>query len=213
MIDIMIDQLISRGRFMKKLIILLIIIFNFPTSCWAITLSQPIGIGNLTTKDGSRYGSQFALPTSLENQYYDFGRDNIVRFYLMRNAQNRFGDPNNINNTVPIWSLAFYDIYEIVSNKGDVFFVVKDGGTDGVQNIDIIGKTSDGKYITYLSKENFEGIYPKKDYWGPIGNSVRIAVENNTIILNCGNRSSSWQYRLKWDDNAQWFGIEYIPIR
>ena len=192
-----------------KIIALFFMIFIMHSSCYALKLSQPIGIGELASKDGFRYISQFALSTSLENQYYDFGRDNIVRFYLMRNAQNRFGDPNNINNTVPIWSLAFYDVFEVISDKGYVFFVINDGGTDGGQNIDVIGKNPNGKYISYINRESFANFCPEKN-WGPLGQRVRIVIEGDTIILNCSDKKSSWQYRLKWDDHIRRFGIEYI---
>lgn len=190
-----------------KIVALFFMIFIMHSSCYALKLSQPIGIGELASKDGFRYISQFALSTSLENQYYDFGRDNIVRFYLMRNAQNRFGDPNNINNTVPIWSLAFYDI---ISDKGYVFFVINDGGTDGGQNIDVIGRTPSGKYISYISRKSFDDVWSEKNYSGPLGQRVRIVIEDDTIVLNCSDKKSSWQYRLKWDDHIRRFEIEYI---
>ncbi|TWH48289.1 hypothetical protein [Sporomusa sp. KB1] len=210
----------------KKMIILFIILlFSSSASCFAITLSQPVEIGSVYTKDLVRYGSQSALPTSLKDKYYDFGKDKVVRLYVNFYGQDRFGDTKNINNTVSLREgrhrSAFYEIFEIAGNKGEVFYVIGCGGTDGYSDFAIIGKTSDGKYITYVSRNHFENLHPtiKDSVTGPtVG--AKIAVEDDTIVLNCGRKGmvpplvpTFWQYRLKWDDKAQWFGIEYIPLR
>lgn len=80
-----------------------------------------------------------------------------------------------------------------------------------------MGKTKDGKFIKYIGHEGLRAYHSESEFFGPMGNMCSIQVEGDTLILNGGIESfqgiqKQWRFRLKWDEKAQWLGIDYQDL-
>ena len=174
--------------------------------------SQPTEIGRLQTKDGLHFSSKTALSSSVENSFYDFGNNNrIVRLYLLRNNV-KFGS-TNIANSVNIRFVGPLDFYEISSDSSIYIYVILEHGSDGSTIIEVVGKDQNNNFINYVSDETF---YNMRRALGSdvLLNNCDLSVVDDTLIFSCSNfrKTKAWQYLLKWDDTAQWFGIEYQQL-
>jgi hypothetical protein len=180
-----------------------------PTMVSAMHFLQPIKIGELSTKDGLHFSSHTALPSSLKNSYYDFGYDNdVIRIYFLNYANRRIGSIDNINNAVDYNLVGPVRIFKIPNYDNVRMYLIEGHGSDGGVTIDIIGVNKNGNFVKYADNERFRNLYNDKIF-GPIGTNYSISVDTDTLILTCDTRSTSWQYLLKWDDEAQWFGVKY----
>ena len=78
----------------------------------------------------------------------------------------------------------------------------------------IIGKKSDGRFVKYIDTRDIT-----RRYFGWDGTGVSPIVyldmytQGNTLIVpyyHLRNNKSRREFRFKWDDKAQWFGVEQI---
>ena len=199
---------------MKKVILisLFVLFLLLPSKMFAMEFSQPTEIGRLQTKDGLHFSSKTALSSSVENSFYDFGNNNrIVRLYLLRNNV-KFGS-TNIANSVDIRFVGPLDFYEISSDSGIYIYVIIEHGSDGSKIIEVVGKDKNNNFIKYVSDKS---LYDVRRAFGSDAalNNCDLTVVGNTLILSCSDyqKTKSWKYLLKWDDSANWFGIEYQQL-
>lgn len=184
----------------------------WPGTGLALQFSPPVLLGGFAGRV-AEYPYN-ARSTSLEGRYYDFGRDknHVIRYY---NYGSGYGDREWIgpaDNPEVRYPGSFHELYEIQSDIGIRFYIATGQGSDGWCWVDIFGRDKSGKFVRYLNSRDLKK-YRSDGYHDPLG-SPTVFVRGDTIVLDCGSRSRSgrderWQYILKWDDKAQWFGIDY----
>ena len=120
----------------------------------------------------------------------------------------------NIQNTIPVASHINGPLYCIKSDGGIIFYMIHTGydihEDDGYI---IFGKCQDGRFVKYFDtnnlRENYFGDY-LSIAWGDIsfqGDIIKIVYEKRTSGYNY---TQIGEFRFKWDDKAQWFGIQQV---
>ena len=109
-------------------------------------------------------------------------------------------------------------IYRIDTDEGlTVYSIVSISGSE---HINIIGRQKDGKWVSYidsviLTHKYFGG---KQAYKASDGVHYKTPeIQNDTIIIpydfssvNGRSITTKGEFRFKWDEKAQWFGIEQV---
>lgn len=131
----------------------------------------------------------------------------------------KFGD-KNVKNTVNI-NVMLPEIYKIASNEYITFYMIHDSYDLPDENWwTLIGRRKDGVWVKY-----FSSLDVTKKYFGKQGNvweGLAICCDNfrvsgNTMIIEYSRCYESGrkqikegEFQFKWDDKAQWFGVEQI---
>lgn len=205
----------------RKIVVMLsLCLIALSSSCFAMTFSQPIKLGSVlldfgriggymiegaTDNNGAyykgnkaRYGkgiAQFGTGSDALYIHYDFQVSNVFKI----------GDKNTIN-TVSVSTEGGGFIYQIKTDTNVVIYPIGHGVVSG--NYAILGKQKDGKFIKYIVTEDISQRYFGTDrvfYHDLIckGDTIIIPYE---IMSN----KKKGEFRFKWDDAAQWFGIEQV---
>lgn len=125
----------------------------------------------------------------------------------------KVGDSDK-NNTISISATTNSIIYEIVNDSRLDFYMIKTGydihEDDGYI---ILGRNLNGRFVkyfdTYEIRKNFFGDYTSVAFGD-------IKFKGDTIIIIYEKQTSNYRYarigefRFKWDDAAQWFGVEQV---
>lgn len=210
----------------------------FQTSCYAIQFSQPqdvgefgllqsgvfgggIGFTNATVK-----GSFFTKYNKNNNRSYGKG---VARFGSGEDALYVHCDVYDTSLTSSTYvgskdsrnSFAVSDvgqkISKIATDEGiTIYPLFMEYGPESEWTI--IGRQKDGKFVKYIDTREITKRYFG---WNLMGASPveyrKMEVRGNTIILyylqHLQNRD--WnkfdgEFRFKWDDKAQWFGVEQV---
>ena len=150
------------------------------------------------------------------------GEDALYFHYDAKNSRFtemviRFGSQdikNTIEDSVGIPTI----IWKIKTNTGRIFYMLEHGDAAGFgAQRTLIGKNEKGTFVkyfntykikdTYLGERNHRGI---GDEWN------KFYFQKDTIIIRYGkygrvNRFNAMgEFRFKWDEKAQWFGVEHI---
>ncbi len=155
------------------------------------------------TKGTARFGSE---PNDLYCKY-DFNLD-------FPDKPIKFGGKNNY-----ILGLdgSDKDIFSIENNGGIKLYVVYHNYC--VTQLNILGTQKNGKWVNYIDSKKISETYfggnegYKKD--GGIIYDVPTC-RNDTIVIKYrrwywkGRSEPEGEFRFKWDDAAQWFGVEHI---
>ena len=128
----------------------------------------------------------------------------------------KFGGKNNyILNT----DSSSKKISKIDNNKDMKFYILYHNYC--VSHLHILGKQKNGKWVVYLdSKKISERYFSGKDGYKLDGGIIyeEPICKDDTIIVKYYRWSWSWkgrneyegEFRFKWDDKAQWFGVEQV---
>ena len=131
----------------------------------------------------------------------------------------------NIKNTIPIDSMIYgEEIFKIATDEGITFYMIHTSYDLPDETWwTLIGRRKDGVWVKY-----FSSLEVTKKYFGKQGNvwnGLSICCDNfrvndDTIIIeysrynkNSGKRGNpikEGEFRFKWNDSAQWFGVEQI---
>lgn len=125
----------------------------------------------------------------------------------------KFGGKNNY---VVSTESQYKKIYRIDTNEGlTLYFMFRSSGSE---HINIIGRQKDSKWVSYVDSDTltdkfFGGKQSYKSSDGVHYNKLR--VENDTIIIPYIYMAqyktvAEGEFRFKWDESAQWFGIEQV---
>jgi len=181
--------------------------------------SQPVEIGEIYT-DPSLNGIIIRNATNIygnisekfgkENVYSTvkavFGKENYILHLHFQPYSAVYGG-EDVLNTV---NVALVDgnciISKVENNKNIPLFLIFDMGGGGITYA-LIGKMTKGKWVKY-----FDTFDNSKDY--SIGKVFinEIFCREDKIIMKYRERQSNktGEFRFKWDNAAQWFGIEQI---
>lgn len=180
--------------------------------------------GKVTIYDGKgknnsvRYGKGVAR--------FGNGADSLYAHYnyYLKDSNVYFGGPDR-KNTVPINSMVFdEEIYKISTNEGIIFYMIHTSYDLPDETWwTLIGRRKDGVWVKY-----FETLAITKKYFGQQGNVWNglsiccddFRVKGDTIVIeysryhkNSGQRGNlvkEGEFQFKWDNVAQWFGVEQI---
>ena len=149
--------------------------------------------------------------------------------YYSKDSNVYFGG-NDVKNTIPINSMIFgEEIYKISTNEGITFYMIHTSYDLPDETWwTLIGRRKDGVWIKYFDSDSVTEKYFGKSAragYANVWNGLSICcddfrVKGDTIVIeysryhkNSGQRGNlvkEGEFRFKWDDVAQWFGIEQI---
>ena len=185
---------------------------------------------NATSNNGtlSKYGGGKAYGTGIAR--FGDGEDALYFHYRFGDSQENisaimlFGGDDK-RNTIPI-NIMITNILKITSSNGITFYMIEDG-YDLIEEISytLIGRRPDGTWVKYFDTttvgKNYFGSGNDNDrnnFWGLA--FYKTEIKNGTIIIHYyrnkdrrpieRNVDERGEFRFKWDDKAQWFGIEKV---
>ncbi len=222
---------------MKKFFGLLVMLMMIASNCFAMTFSQPVEIGNFVLKqvghnnfeiNGATYNSDIAKTDSHGKTYYTNG---VARFGYGESEiwlhYNKNSHPpycklggKNLSDTITEDFSWGHKIFYIGGGNGFKFYALKSQfdmpSAQTKYEYNIIGRKSDGTWLKYFNTKKFLDNHIGKSY----GYSMQdLTISGDTIIIKykvleyryrkisdgeCG------ELRFKWDNEAQWFGIEHV---
>ncbi len=208
-------------------------------SCFAMKFSKPVEIGQIgfpiqaqihglivtgtSSNDGKarseHYSSRFIVG-EVDKTYtkgtarWGDGEDALYCKYNHDERYIKFGGKNNyVIETVT----TYQHIFKINTDSGITLYNI--WLFSGYKNFNIIGRQKDGKWVSYIDCEKIAQTY----FGGHIAYKQRGGVDydepkfqNDTIIVTYKNYSDMGQiinqgeFRFKWNDAAQWFGVEQV---
>ena len=224
---------------MKRFSVLLITLMMIASNCFAMTFSQPIKLGRFYTQiqrssgfhaegassnKGTRYDK---VAKYIKNYGWDKGLatfgEGIDALYIYYDYENdkmprgtRFGG-KDISNTVGIGVWHDGTIMQIKGSNNMTFYSVRFSYC--TSHLHIIGKNKDGKWVEYIdSKKLSDKYFGGKDSYkedGGVIYDVPTCVGDKIIVTYRrwywkGTSEPEGEFRFKWDDKAQWFGVEQI---
>lgn len=223
----------------KILLFFLVMIVLSTENCFAMTFSKPVEIGKVASPPMSGFritGATFNNGDILKASVNEYGKG-IARFgngsdalyfhynsYLksaeLREKGSLFG-AENVNNTcsIPLVEVSC-TIQKISTDNGVILylFILNESDRNGLNYI-FLGKQKDGKFvkfidfkqtvINYFGDENRYKYIPTHSSKDDNG----IYFSDDTILIRYYKRpidKAIGEFRFKWDDSAQWFGIEQV---
>lgn len=203
------------------------------SSCFAMQFSPVEEMGEAGVSQAGRSGGGMVIINATHNtgDYY------ITNTYNAHNTQSygkgvaTFGDGDdalymhynmydhiptvmggkNIHNTIQ-WRFLIGHISRIRTDKGITLYAINN--TYGPESdYVIIGRRTDGVWVKYLDTREITNRYWKWDGFGPlIVEYTQLRTDGDTLIMNYRNWrfQEKGEFRFRWDENAQWFGIEQI---
>ena len=125
----------------------------------------------------------------------------------------KFGDKNPTNTVGIDVGHAGSGIIRIRTDEGITFYAIDFGYKYGA--FYIIGKRKDGKWIKYIDSHVInEKYFGKHLYYAdaPMYCDEPIYCQGDTIIVpyKIIKNNARGEFRFKWDERAQWFGVEHI---
>jgi len=197
----------------------------------AMTFSQPVEIGwmGMSPKGGgftcknelSNNGDYYTV--YIKNNRYSFGKG-IAQFgnkknilYVYYNVYKNGGKVKiggkNVTNTVEFPIINEW-IYEINSDTGIILYPIRNWyGPDSEWRI--VGTRKDGNFVLYINTMDITRRYFGLDVrngGSPIQYDIPSCYGDTVIIKykHAAKRDFIGEFRFKWDDKAQWFGIEQV---
>lgn len=207
-----------------------------PVTNQPMQFSQPVEIGGIgfpiqapyhgyvvkdaTNNNGESYfenskliGKPFYSYTRGTARWGD-GEDALYCNYNYNNNSIKFGGKNNY---IIETSDTYKRIFRINTNSGITLYNIWQ--FSGYTIFNIIGRQKDGKWVSYIDCTKIAKTY----FGGHIAYKKRNGVfyyepkfQNDTIIVkyenytDMGKMINQGEFRFKWDEKAQWFGVEQI---
>ena len=158
------------------------------------------------------------------------GSDALYFHYYMGTYKSRYNDrvmlfgSKNINNTIKV-PILFAEVARITNDMGLTMYVIHDSYDLPEENsYTLIGLNREGKWVKYFDSDSIAKQYfgkPEK-VWSD--NSIwfdNLECQGDTVIIQyhryhrgLRNNKSGYvkegEFRFKWDDVAQWFGVEQV---
>ena len=133
---------------------------------------------------------------------------------VISHGYSKFGS-DNVNNTVNL-NIMHPEIFSLVNDKMLLFFIIEDSyDLPFEDSYTLIGRTKNGKWVKYFDTNEIAKKYfgNSNDYGFKALNvkgdiiSISYEIYNNARYYA---PVSKGEFRFKWDDKAQWFGIEQV---
>lgn len=183
-------------------------------------------VDNATYNDGHICASLKSTETwSKKNEvYYDKGTARFgngddalyVHYDVYKDDKNAYFGSKDASNTFPIFGMAEFqseNIYRIETNEGITLYFITSGDEVPGYEAYLLGRRKDGVWVKYIDTRSV-----LENYFGKTNMNCRmIEVNDDTLIIKFGSpyamggkKYIEGAFRFKWDDAAQWFGVEKI---
>lgn len=202
---------------LKKFFALTTFLLIFSANCSAMTFQQPVEVGNVsisgansiqidgTTNIDATRGDQ---PNSYIKGVAIFNEKLYLHFDGEILTQKSFFGGRDVKNSVEVFVFeGLTKIYQIDNDAGLEMYLLSTE-TGGGGSMKVIGTTADGKWVKYFdtndAKKNYElsqDFYLKN--FSVSGDSITFQYEQWQTRKIC-------TLRYRWDNKAQWFGIDVI---
>ena len=216
---------------MKKIFDFIFVIFIMSSNCLAMTFSQPVNIGRVglpeqapyhgfiiegaTYNNGSSYNEK---PKTYVKGVARFGNgsDALYCKYNFERGGNMYISYGGQNNYIVKLGSECRFLQKINTDEGLTLYILHYGYK--YSHVAIIGRRKDGSWIKYIDTENINKVYYSGEsnknflgYWER-PHYTNIYCTGDTIIMHYEwiGKDIKGEFRLKWDDKAQWFAIEQI---
>lgn len=202
----------------------------------AMKFEQPVKIGSLGYGVQSPYGGGFYIEGASSNNgnhytkysnnstHYDTGLacfgtgEDALYFHYSYDKYTKFGG-KNISDTIDIEVGAEGSILQIKSSQNITFYSIRFGYQSS--DLTIIGRNPNGKWIKYINTKDITNKYFGGQEGYKFNGGViykQVSCKNDTIIIpylrwtwkTYEDGPLEGEIRLKWNDSAQWFGIEKV---
>ena len=220
---------------MKKIFLILVALTIFSSNCFAMIFSQPVEVGEIGFPIQSPYhgyvvkGAKYndGVPYHENEKFigkpmttytegtarFGVGEDALYCVYKYGdNSYIKFGGKNNCTISIS----GHNTIYKINTDRGLTLYMMR--LHSGTSHFDIIGRQKDGRWFYYIdtlkiSGDYFNGQETYKSSDGVIYEEPKF--QNDVIIIPYKYQSkfkivARGEFRFKWDETAQWFGIEQV---
>ena len=224
---------------MKKIFVLIVLLLTISSQCFAMNFFEPVKIGSIgfpvqapyhyyVVKGASYNSGKPYLETSpLISERISTYEKGIAVFGTGENALycDYIYNPNvheNVikfggkNNYIISTDSLYKHISKINTNEGlTLYSIVRMSGSE---RINIIGRQNDGKWVSYVDSRILSDRYFGGEESYKAADGVHYSepyFQNDTIIIPYKYQlkfeiAAKGEFRFKWDDKAQWFGIEQV---
>lgn len=218
---------------MKKFFGIFILLALMSNTTFAMIFSQPVEVGRIGNFDQCPYrgfeierfshndGTQY-IPAP-DYQYKDKvvyvkgtarfgdGEDALYCNYNFVNpaqASKKFGGKNQYVYTADFF---YRDISKITTDKKITLYYLD--YSYKYTYFAVIGRFSDGKWVKFFDSESLNDKYFGKNN---LPHYNKLKCTGNTLIISykqgypSKNKENIGEFRFKWDEAAQWFGVEQV---
>lgn len=225
---------------MKKIMLIVsaLMVFLFTHICSAMTISQPEHLGDVIGANIGGFGFKGELSNSgniiNKKRAYDkgvavFGKGNKKLYvhyqnygYSGKNSPqiSKYGS-NSSDNAIQITTL-YNQIFMLNTNENITMYVIKsDYDLPGEENYILIGERQDGRFVRYLDTDTLLSQY-YSDSNRVLHYVTNFYTQGNTLVFKYSiwdwdningkrkDKKDVGEIRCKWDDKAQWFGVENV---
>ena len=220
---------------MRKIIEVLVILLLFSSSSYAMTMAQPVKIGEIGVAGGPQDGITIKGATTIKDYsttkksgnykkgYAIFGKSLYFYFnkeYYLQNLSSVGTDVKkiqklnskvsrfggtNVKNSVPIFTFEGMTELYKIENDSGLELYVASIETGGGGAIKVFGTTQEGKWVKY-----FDTLDARKSFGMPLSAYIReFFTFGDEVIVQYGQArsGSSGELRYKWDEASKWFGV------
>ena len=224
----------------KKIAAALLGAMMFCGNVFAMTFEQPEKLGTVIAANvggfafkGNYTNNGKLLKSKRKREVYTqgiakFGSGKNMLYFHYANGDKEHHYKNQImafggeqrENTIDI-RIPFCDIYQASSDEGIILYMMHSSYDLPEENDYIlIGRRNDGHFVKYIDtrllSENYFGKAPKVwsdnsifyDHWSIDG--ATITIEYQRYHTDIKEYVKEGEFRFKWDDAAQWFGVEQV---
>lgn len=210
---------------MKKIFcVAMLLTFLISANCFAMTFSQPVEVGSIGRYPRSPFdgvdvegASEIqATPAEGKDRYkkgwarWGEGKNSIYCHF--EGYDFSFGD-RNISNTVKAGECYVY-IKKINNDENKVMYLINTAFSSGsFHNVGyaVVGQMDDGKWVKYFDVSGSLNINLEDNAMEP--HPSKFTCKGDTIIIEFETNkygTKVYEMRYKWDDKAQWFGVEKV---
>ena len=208
---------------MKKIFVAVVVSVLFVAqSAFAMTFQQPVEIGSIFIEPspgiairGASYNSgkpveKVRNETKYRGGVARWGNETDGLYCHYEKYPFHFGGKDK---NFPINIMVHTSIYRI-NNDGDIsLYLLNNTGNDARGTFYVLlGRRQDGTWVQYFNTRDLKTEYFGKDMY-VYANYDGARCQGDTIIIefkNVRGNNVIGEFRFKWDEAAQWFGVEQI---
>ena len=185
-----------------------------------MTFSQPTKLGSASATDASFYTYETKGATYNKNGIAKFGDGNDAIWFYQRPAATQYCyGGSSLDKTFPFLSAYGCEFTQIKTSSRLILYMVHEWEFDirGEKYI-LLGMQSDGKWVKYFDTRDIKKKYfgesttrnntPCFVRWQSSGNTITVVYQR--VNSNTKRLTDEGEFRFKWDDAAQWFGVEQV---
>lgn len=210
---------------MKKIFLILFVLTIFSVDCLAMTFSQPMKIGIVS--DHGVVGGGYEFKNAVHNSgiVYDWqkhkcyksgvatfgnGKD-LIYFHYNNDKKIRSYGGKNFKNTFPLTQTYGCEFSQIKSNEGITFYMVQENDFDihGRKYV-LLGRKQDGSFVKYFDTSTISEKYFGKKFSRDFHYEECFYDKDTVRIQFKLKNGTNGEFRFKWNEVAQWFGIEQV---